>query len=258
MKVESGGTTWEKNFGLPNATSTMKKLSSLSIFFPVYNDAHTIQKLVKDAYTYGKECALELEVIVVNDGSTDSSREVIKKIQIKHPSLVVVTHPENKGYGAALIAGFKKAKNAWVFYTDADGQYAMHELPGLVGMVTPTTDIVNGFKIVRSDNVLRVIIGSLYNTMLHKLYSLPIADVDCDFRLIKKSCLNRINLQSHSGGICLELILKLKKIGARFAQIGVHHYPRKYGTSQFMTVANLARTLKEHINLFRTSSSTNY
>ncbi len=228
----------------------MRKLSSLSIFFPVFNDARTIGNLVNDAYKYGRVCAHKLEVIVVNDGSTDESARILKNIKRKHLGLRIITHPKNRGYGAALTSGFKAAKKSWVFYTDSDGQYNMKDLPLLVSKVASNIGVVNGFKIQRSDNLLRTIGGSLYNKFLHAVYNIPITDVDCDFRLIKRAHLSG-KLLSTSGAICTELVMSLQQAGATFTQIGVHHYPRKYGRSQFLTVKNLINTFKDHIELYK-------
>ena len=117
----------------------------------------------------------------------------------------------------------------------------------LVWKASSKVDIVNGYKLTRSDPLIRRVIGSLYNWLLHRFYPLPISDVDCDFRLIRKSLLNKITLSSTSGIICLELIVKLKKQGARFTEVGVHHYRRLFGKSQFFTLGNVWKTLHEHV-----------
>lgn len=229
----------------------MKTLPSLSIFLPVYNDEHTIASLINAAYRYGNQHTRNLEVIVVNDGSFDNSSHHIIQLKKKYPDLRVVTHKKNRGYGAALIAGFKAATKDWIFYTDADGQYDIKELDRLVRKVTKDIDVVNGYKLARSDNVFRTIGGSLYNTLIHWLYDIPITDIDCDFRLIKRKYL-RHTLTAPSGAVCTELIVRLQRAGAHFAEVGVHHYARKHGRSQFLTVKNLLATLKDHIRLYKT------
>lgn len=225
----------------------MKKLSNLSIFFPSLNDAQILPELIKKAIFVAKKVTNDFEVIVINDGSTDNTKEVLKALQKKYPFLKTVHHEKNRGYGGALISGFKNSKKDWVFYTDGDGQYDPEELLLLISKLDEKTDVVNGFKIKRSDEKRRKYLGSAYNNMLHKVYDIPISDIDCDFRLIKNSCLQKINLSSTSGFICLELILKLKKMGARFSEVGVNHYPRKYGKSQFFNFAKLFQTFCDHV-----------
>lgn len=224
----------------------MKRLSSLSIFFPSLNDAQILPELIRKAVAVAKKVSNDFEIIVINDGSTDNTKEVLNELQKKYAMLKVVHHDKNRGYGGALISGFKHSKKEWIFYTDGDGQYDPGELSLLVEKLDNQTDVVNGFKIKRSDAKRRKILGSTYNKILHKIYNIPISDIDCDFRLIRNKCLKQIKLVSNSGMICLELILKLKKINARFKEIEVHHYPRKYGKSQFFKISKLFETLRDH------------
>lgn len=228
----------------------MKKLPELSIFFPVYNDQHTISTLISNAYSVGYKYSKKLEVIAINDGSTDESARVLHELQHEFPHLRIITHTKNRGYGGALISGFKAAKKAWVFYTDSDGQYDVSELSKLVMQVTQSVDVVNGYKQLRSDNIFRKALGTFYNKILHCIYSIPIDDVDCDFRLIKRKFVPT-KLFSSSGAICTELVLCMAKKGARFDEVAVNHYPRLHGRSQFITFKNLLTTLKDHIALYR-------
>jgi glycosyltransferase involved in cell wall biosynthesis len=225
----------------------MKKLKSLSIFFPAYNDENSIDDLVKKAYRAGTNLTEDLEVIVVNDGSNDATEKVLQKLKQQYTSLKIITHKKNQGYGAALRDGFTHTSKEWVFYTDGDGQYDPSEVSKLVDTLSDKIDVVNGYKIKRDDSKVRIIIGKMYNSILQKLYSLPVSDVDCDFRLIRRSFLQKIQLKSDTGVICLELLIKLRYAGARFAEVGVHHYKRKFGHSQFFTFKNLKKTFIDHL-----------
>lgn len=229
----------------------MKKLNSLSVFYPCYNDAKIMPYLILKTYQVLPSVAKKSEVIVVNDGSTDDSFSVLRSLRKKYPSLRIINHSKNLGYGQALISGFRKARYTWVFYTDGDGQYDPEDLSRLVKKVSDQTGVVNGYKRGRQDNVVRILVGSLYNRIMHQLYQLPIKDIDCDFRLIRRSLLTKIKLTSSSGTICLELIYKLKKAGARFREAGVHHYPRPFGVSQFFRLDHLINTFSEQLRFFK-------
>lgn len=220
----------------------MKPLSSLSIFFPSLNDAKALPELVKKAYAIGQIVAQTLEVIVVNDGSTDNTKDVLVTLQHTYKNLRIITHAKNHGYGGALISGFTAAKYEWVFYTDGDGQYNPLELSRLVKEVKTSIDVVNGYKIKRADPLIRVILGNAYNWLMHQKNTLPIKDIDCDFRLIRNSMLKKIHLTETSGAICMELITKLQAAGAQFTDVGVSHYPRLHGHSQFFTFKHLHKT----------------
>ncbi len=211
-----------------------KPLQSLSIFFPCYNDGGTIGSLVIAAWETAKQVADDYEVIVVDDGSTDMSRLVLQQLQKEYPEhLRLVFHEHNRGYGGALRSGFSASSKEWVFYTDGDAQYDPRELLRLVEKVRPDVDVVQGFKIKRHDPLHRIIIGRVYHWIVKILFNLKIRDVDCDFRLIRKSALDRIRLTQDSGVICLELVRKLQSSGARFEEVGVSHFFRTYGKSQF-------------------------
>jgi hypothetical protein len=134
-----------------------------------------------------------------------------------------------------------------VFYTDGDGQYDPTDLFLLLAKLEKNIDVVNGYKLDRLDGVLRKVVGTSYNAFLHKIHSLPISDVDCDFRLIKKNALNKITLKSTSGMICLELVMKLHETGAIFKEVGVNHYPRRFGKSQFFNIRRINETLTDHL-----------
>lgn len=227
----------------------MKKLSSLSVFFPVYNDKFSILRLVEKTKHILPRVADTYEVIIVDDGSNNDTQYVLKQMHKFFPKLKIIHHPKNFGYGAALASGFKSASKDWVFYTDGDGQYDLQDLIKLVKNVKPGIDVINGYKIKRADNLIRKISGGFYNYLLHKFYKLPIQDVDCDFRLIRRSKLKNIKLTKKSGIICLELILKLQKNGAKFNEAEVNHYPRLFGKSQFFHLRKLKENLIELLTL---------
>jgi glycosyltransferase involved in cell wall biosynthesis len=226
--------------GLPSS-STPQRLSSLSIFFPCYNDGGTIASLVLAALETARQFTNDYEVIVVDDGSTDMSRDILRQLKEEFPQHVkLVFHERNRGYGGALRSGFATASKEWVFYTDGDAQYDPRELSLLVEKVRPDVDVVQGYKINRHDPLHRIVIGKLYHYMMKLMFNLKIRDVDCDFRLIRKSVLDRIQLTQDSGVICLELVRKLQSAGARFEEVGVNHYFRMYGKSQFFNFRRIA------------------
>lgn len=219
-----------------------KRKTSISIFFPCYNDAKTIDKLAIKAIKTVQKLTSDYEIIIVNDGSKDNSRHVIEKLIRKYKNVRLINHSKNKGYGGALKSGFKAAKKDLVFYTDGDAQYDVSELPTLVSLMTDDVNFVNGIKMGRGDVAHRVFFGNLHKFINRWLFWLAIYDVDCDFRLIRKSLLKKISLKSNSGSICIELVKKAEKAGGVFRQVSVHHYERPFGRSQFFKLDKIINT----------------
>src|SRR5262249_13139645 len=137
---------------------------------------------------------------------------------------------------------FETATKDLIFYTDGDGQYDVREITRLITLMTEEIDVVNGYKLRRSDNRPRIVLGAIYKFLARWLFGLPIRDVDCDFRLMRREAIQKIALTSTSGVVCTEMIYKLRAAGCRFAETPVHHYPRLHGQSQFFTLRRVART----------------
>lgn len=221
-------------------------LDSISVFFPAFNDAPSLPRLVDNAFEILREHVEDFEVIVVNDGSSDNTAEVLAELERKYaPHMRVVTHEKNRGYGGALRSGFAAATKEFVFYTDGDGQYDVRELPKLICRMSSGVGLVNGYKLERSDPKHRVWIGTAYNRFAHLLFNVKIRDIDCDYRLIRRSLLHDLKLRSTSGTICVELVRKLELLPFRVVEVGVHHYPRLHGRSQFFRVRSLLTTLQQ-------------
>jgi glycosyltransferase involved in cell wall biosynthesis len=221
----------------PEAISKLPSLSSLAIFFPFYNDAGTVQEAIQLAYAVGSTVTNDLEVIALHGGnSADSTWSEILAAKEKQPSLRIIDKKDNfEGY-AVIKYGLSATKKEWVFYTDGDLQYDVSELPKLVTRQNETkAKVVNGYKIHRGDNIFRTSLGSTYQYLSRLLFQLPIKDTDCDFRLIKTSLLEKINLTAQDASILPELLTKLKSAGATFAEVPVSHRKRKYGVSNYTT-----------------------
>ncbi len=213
----------------------MKKLKSLSIFFPFLNDEKTVAKAIGLAYSEGSKFTDDLEVIAINGGkSRDKTFLEIKKQKKKYLNLIIIDKTENDEGYAVIKYGLFKASKDWVFYTDGDLQYDIKEFSKLVDKQIQTrVDVVNGYKKNRNDNALRKIFGFLYQKISKYLFKLPISDLDCDFRLIRKRFFKKIVLKSQNSSILLEMIKKLEKCGAKFSEVEITHYPRQYGQSNY-------------------------
>lgn len=229
---------------------TTKKLPSLSVIFPAYNDGGTIASMIATGKIAAEQVTDDFEIIVVNDGSVDYTANVLNEMQKKYAQLRIIQHETNRGYGGALISGFSAAQKDWIFYTDGDAQYNPLELSKLVESLSSGVDAVNGYKTSRGDSLMRIFIGRMYHHIVKILFGIHIRDVDCDFRLIPTHIMQSLNLQSVSGSICLEMVKKIESAGYVFAEVPVSHYARKYGISQFFNFKKIFQTFQQLINLY--------
>jgi glycosyltransferase involved in cell wall biosynthesis len=219
-----------------------KRPVGLSVFFPAYNDGGTIASLVITARRTARTLTSDFEILIVDDGSADATSLIAEELAATYPEVRVIHHSTNRGYGGALRSGFAGASKDLIFYTDGDAQYDPSELAVLWPQMTEAVDLVNGYKISRSDPLHRIIIGRVYHYTVKLLFGLKVRDVDCDFRLLRRSIFDRIELEHSSGVICLEMMKKIQDAGFRIAEVPVHHYHRALGKSQFFNFRRLFRT----------------
>jgi len=220
---------------------------SISAFFPVYNDAGTVEIMATKMDEILKKHSEDYEIIIVDDCSPDESGKIADEMAKKNKKIRVIHHRQNMGYGGALKSGFYSSKKELVFYTDGDAQYDVYELPKLLEHIN-NYDVVNGYKINRADKAYRKIMGKIYNFAMHILFNLKVRDVDCDFRLMHRRILDNIKLESNSGLICTEMMKKIQDAGYTIKNVPVRHYPRIYGNSQFFKPGRIFAVLTGLIN----------
>ena len=232
------------------SASPAAKPAGLSVFFPAYNDSGTIASMVIRAVQVASKLTPDYEIIVVDDGSADSTADIADELARTYPQVRAVHHAINRDYGAALQTGFRSATKELIFYTDGDAQYDPAELAVLWAKMTSEIDLVNGYKISRSDPFHRIVIGRVYHHIVSLLFGLRLRDTDCDFRLMRRRIFERINLEKTSGIICVEMIKKIQDAGFRIAEVPVHHFHRTFGKSQFFNVRRLFRTGRDLLLLW--------
>jgi len=223
---------------------------SLSIFFPAYNDAGTIASLVIRAIQTAERLTPDFEVLVVNDGSRDATADIVDELARTYPNVRAIHHERNRGYGGALQTGFASATKDFVAYTDGDAQYDPSEFAQLWARLTPDVDVVTGYKISRSDPWHRIVIGRIYHHVVKILFRLRVRDVDCDFRMMRRSVFDRVRLERDTGVICLEMMRKIQDAGFHVVEEPVHHYHRTHGRSQFFNFRRLFWTAVDVMKLW--------
>ena len=223
-----------------------KALTSLSIFFPCYNESENVGAMIEQAVKVGEEYGADYEVVVVDDGSKDDSAQIVQSWSKKNPRVRLVQHEKNLGYGAALRTGFKNVTKDLVFLTDGDNQFHLTDIDKLFSKIDGC-DVVTGFRIVRQDKAHRRLNGYLWTQLNRALFGLPVRDVDCAFKLFRKKILQNLELKSNQLLIHAEILARLKKKGAKIEEIGVTHHPRTAGQ---VTATRPGKVLKTFYELF--------
>lgn len=226
----------------------MRRLPSLTIFMPCYNEEGNVERVVKAALAAGALVTDDLEVIAVNDGSRDMTGEIADGLAAADPRVRAVHNRPNRGYGGAVQRGFSEARKEWVFFTDGDGQFDMGEIPKLVELLEHC-DIAVGYRIHRADPFMRRVNAFCWGTLVRSLFGLKVRDIDCAFKLIPRRFLQQVTLRSEGALISTELLARAQRAGYRIGEVGVHHYPRQAGQQTGAKLSVIVRAFWELLKL---------
>lgn len=224
------------------------KNCSVSVFFPCYNEGDSIEGLVVKAVEILRGVSEDFEVIVVDDGSSDSTREVSDRLADDIEEVKVIHHETNLGYGSALQSGFRAASKELVFYTDGDGQFDIAEMPGLLELMDEY-DIVSCYRMNRKDGLVRKLNAWCWGKLVCFVFGMQLRDIDCAFKLYKRKIFDDIEMQSTGALIDAEILARSLKKGYSIVQRGVHHYPRTAGSSTGAKISVILRAFRELLRL---------
>lgn len=224
-------------------------IKNLSVFFPLYNEEGNVKEDVTKAVKVLEKLKIDYEILLINDGSTDETGGMAEQIAKKNPKVRVIHHQKNLGYGEALKSGFYNARFDTIVYTDGDRQFNFAEVDKFLEKIKDH-DLVIGYRIKRQDPFFRILFKKGWTLSLFTFFGLTLKDVDCGFKMVKRSVLEKIpKLESTRGAmINAEIVIKAKKYGFKVTQVGVNHYPRLSGKP---TGATLNVIIRSFFDLFR-------
>jgi len=214
---------------------------------PAFNEEAGIARTVETTIPALDALCSDYEFIVVNDGSRDRTGEILAELQGRHPTLHVLSYTPNRGYAEALRRGFAFATKPYIFFTDADMQSDVSEIPLLIDRID-AADMVAGVRVDRQDPWARKLYSRIYNGMQRRILGIRASDINCAFKLFRREFITSIPLVAESFVINAEFFLRAKQRGARVAEVGVTHRPRRHGVStvRFSTVL---KTLVQMVRL---------
>jgi glycosyltransferase involved in cell wall biosynthesis len=226
-------------------------ISELSVFLPTYNEEGNIKEVVLGTKKVLESKADKWEIIIVNDGSGDSTKAIAENLQKSDSRIRLVNHTVNRGYGASFKSGLYAAKYAWIAFTDSDGQFDFGEITKFIDKQKITgADLVIGYYKKRQVSTFKILTSRIWELAVFLLFGLKVHDIDCGFKLISKVVVDKIpRLESERGAfISSEFLIKAKRAGFKITEVPVTHYPRTKGVG---TGRNLNVIIKSFIDLFR-------
>ena len=213
---------------------------------PAFNEQDNIVEAIADLRPVAAGCASEYEIIVVDDGSTDRTNELVVQLAESDPRVRLVEHERNRGYGAALHSGFSDARYEWVFLTDADRQFVISELASFIPHCDQY-DLILGYRNPRRDPFMRRLNAFGWNMLVNLLFGYTARDVDCAFKLFRRSIFDSLVIRSRGAALSAEFLVRSRKGGHRFLEKGVSHRPRGFGSATGAKPAVIVRAFRELI-----------
>ena len=225
-------------------------LAGVTIVLPCFNEEANIADAIRYATAAAERCATGHEIVVVDDGSSDETASVAARLAERDRRVRVVVHTRNRGYGDAVRSGIAAARMPWILLTDSDLQFDLSELEDFLPAARDA-DIVVGWRILRWDPLNRRLNVAAWNWLVRRMFRLPVKDVDCAFKLVRRELLQSFALESTGAMISTELVVKCLARGARLEELGVHHRPRVAGDQSGADLRVIARAFFELARLRR-------
>ena len=196
----------------------------ISLFFPVYRDERTIERVAAKAHRVLAELTSDYEIIVVNDGSPDRAGEIADELARRSPRVRVIHHGSNLGYGRALRTGLEAARYEWIAFTDGDDEYEVDDLRKL-WRLRDSYDLILTFRYAKRYGSARIFISFVYNNLLRSVFRTRYRDISCGLRLIRKEVAAELPLRSSSPFIGAEIAIKTMLKGFRVGEVGIQTFP---------------------------------
>lgn len=221
----------------------------LSIALPTYNEEANIRDIISSIEDNLKNYIDNFEIIVINDGSTDNTLSILNEIKFLYPELNIISHDYNMGYGSALRTCIKYTKGEWIFFMDADKQFAIEDFNAFWTRRSEY-DFILGYRKNRQDGCYRLMLGRFGNLISNLLLRRRIKDINCGFKLVRKALLQNVPFLSTGGLIYFEMLFHLFKKRRKFTQLPVQHFKRKEGSSTGGNFRTTMRIITESIRFF--------
>ena len=226
--------TWKKSPAVAFEATTYRKLS---VVVPVFNERSTVVEIVRRMRAVDLPAGLDLEIVVVDDGSTDGTREVLS--QLSDSTVRVVRQPENRGKGAAVREGFRQATGDVVLIQDADLEYDPEDWPRLINpLLRGKALVVYGSRFTgeRKNMLFLHWVGNRFLSLVtNTLYNTTLSDMETCYKLIDRRVLERLTLRADRFDIEPEITAKILKLGVRIYEVPISYAGREFEEGKKIT-----------------------
>jgi len=224
--------------------------ATMSVIFPAFNEEDNIRGTVEAAVKILPKVATSWEIIVVDDGSSDATIVICNDLKAQYPEVEVISHGQNRGYGAALKSGIMAAKYDLIFFSDSDGQFDLCELQQLIAW-SEDYEIVAGYRAKRQDPLHRRINALGWNMLVRLVLGIKIRDIDCAFKLFRRAVFDQVQIRCVGAMVNTEILVQATRLGMRIHQVKVSHFPRHHGKQSGANVHVIVKAFRELYRLCR-------
>ncbi len=218
----------------------------VTVLLPVYNEADTISQVLSE-FDSAVVRPIGAELLVCEDGSTDGSAQVLRDLGARL-QMRVVSCPDRKGYARAAHDGLAQVQTPWVFFADSDGQYDPADL-WKIWAARESHDMVIGRKVERQERYYRIFLSKGFHLLAKAFTTIPLQDIDCGFRLIRRDALERVlpEVRSLHYSFWAEFTIIAYRKGLHIVEVPVGHRPSLRGGTSIYSWNRLPRILVSQV-----------
>ncbi|MFC1734039.1 glycosyltransferase family 2 protein [candidate division KSB1 bacterium] len=235
----------------------MTEKPKISLFFPVYNDENTVKIVAEKAIHVLEDIAGDYEILIIDDCSPDKSGMIADQLATEYKKIRVIHHEKNLGYGSAIMTGLNNSQFEFICFTDGDDEYDISDIKKLIKLKNHY-DLIITFRYVRMYSTWRIFVSRTYNILLRFLFKTRYRDISTGLRMIRKSLLHDITIQSSSPFIGAEITIKAMLKGYRVGEVGIQTFPRVFGKGASVSPSNIRKTFQDMIKVHRQIFSSSY
>jgi glycosyltransferase involved in cell wall biosynthesis len=229
----------------------------VSLFFPVFRDEKSVRNVAEKALKLLSELCTDYEIIIVDDGSPDRSGEIADELAREHDSIRVIHHGKNLGYGSAVRSGLAASRFEYICLTDGDDEYEVEDFRKLLKL-RDRYDLIITFRYKKIYSNTRIFVSWVYNKLLRLLFRMPFRDVSTGLRMIRKSVIEDLELESTSPFVGAEIAIKTMLKGHAVGEVGIQTFPRAFGKGATVSVSNILATMVDVFHVYRKVFSDTY